>query len=442
MSTSLTKRLGAAALAAMTAVSLTACAGGSTNGSNDGDKNGGNASGDENKIVFWSNHPGSSRDLEVEMINEFEKQNPDLHVELVDGGANYEELAQKFNAALAGSDLPDVIVASDVTWFNFALNDATTPLDDLWKSENINSDSYVDTLRDDYKYGDKHYGVPYSRSTNLMYWNTDDLKAAGLPTDRGPQTWQEFADWADKLKAKTGHAALVIPDGSSYLDWYFQGMVWAFGGAYSDEWKPTFSDPKTIEAAKFLQDQVKKGNIEIGTDPTVTFGNGNASALLESTGSLGGLTKSATIPFITTYLPGPGPSAATGGAGLAVPNGISDARKKNAVKFIDFITNTENTIKFSQATGYMPVRKDALDNADERKFLDENPNAETAIKQLNENTKPQDYARVFVPGGGKRIGGALDKITVGNQDVEQVFADLDKETQQVIDRDITPKLNK
>lgn len=442
MSTSLTKRLSAAALAAMTAVSLTACAGGSTNGSNDGDKNGGNASGDENKIVFWSNHPGSSRDLEVEMINEFEKQNPDLHVELVDGGANYEELAQKFNAALAGSDLPDVIVASDVTWFNFALNDATTPLDDLWKSENINSDSYVDTLRDDYKYGDKHYGVPYSRSTNLMYWNTDDLKAAGLPTDRGPQTWQEFADWADKLKAKTGHAVLVIPDGSSYLDWYFQGMVWAFGGAYSDEWKPTFSDPKTIEAAKFLQDQVKKGNIEIGTDPTVTFGNGNASALLESTGSLGGLTKSATIPFITTYLPGPGPSAATGGAGLAVPNGISDARKKNAVKFIDFMTNTENTIKFSQATGYMPVRKDALDNADERKFLDDNPNAETAIKQLNENTKPQDYARVFVPGGGKRIGGALDKITVGNQDVEQVFADLDKETQQVIDRDITPKLNK
>ena len=442
MSTSLTKRLSAAALAAMTAVSLTACAGGSTNGNNDGDKNGGNASGDENKIVFWSNHPGSSRDLEVEMINEFEKQNPDLHVELVDGGANYEELAQKFNAALAGSDLPDVIVASDVTWFNFALNDATTPLDDLWKSENINSDSYVDTLRDDYKYGDKHYGVPYSRSTNLMYWNTDDLKAAGLPTDRGPQTWQEFADWADKLKAKTGHAALVIPDGSSYLDWYFQGMVWAFGGAYSDEWKPTFSDPKTIEAAKFLQDQVKKGNIEIGTDPTVTFGNGNASALLESTGSLGGLTKSATIPFITTYLPGPGPSAATGGAGLAVPNGISDARKKNAVKFIDFMTNTENTIKFSQATGYMPVRKDALDNADERKFLDDNPNAETAIKQLNENTKPQDYARVFVPGGGKRIGGALDKITVGNQDVEQVFADLDKETQQVIDRDITPKLNK
>ncbi len=440
----LRKRIAAAGLATITALSLTACAGGSTTGGNDssstGDSNA--SSGDDNKIIFWSNHPGSSKDVELEMIEAFEKENPDLDVELVDGGASYEELAQKFNAALAGSNLPDVIVASDVTWFNFALNGATTPLDDLWEQENINYQSYVDTLREDYAYEGKHYGVPYSRSTNLMYWNTDDLAKAGLPTDRGPKTWEEFDEWATKLKDTTGNAALVIPDGSNYLDWYFQGMVWAFGGGYSKEWEPTFSDPKTVEAGKFLQDQVKKGHIEIATDPTVAFGNGKASGLLESTGSLGGLTDSATVPFITTYLPGPGPSAATGGAGLAIPNGISDARKANAVKFIDFITNTQNTIKFTQKTGYMPVRKDALDDPEEKKYLEENPNAETAIKQLNENTKPQDYARVFVPGGGKRIGGALDKITVGGQDVEKVFADLDKETQQVVDRDITPNLNK
>ncbi|AQQ16269.1 sn-glycerol-3-phosphate-binding periplasmic protein UgpB precursor [Corynebacterium glaucum] len=439
-SNSLRKRIGAATVAALTAVTLTACAGGSTTGGDNAGNGGGNAGGDENKIVFWSNHPGSSRDLELELIAAFEEENPDLTVELVTAGSSYEELAQKFNAALAGSDLPDVIVASDVTWFNFALNEATTPLDELWEKEGLDPDSYVDTLREDYEYNGKHYGAPYSRSTNLMYWNTDDLAAAGLPADRGPETWEEFDEWAAKLKEQTGNPALVIPDGSNYLDWYFQGMVWAFGGAYSNEWEPSFSDPKTLEAAKFLQDQVNKGHIEISTDPTVAFGNGNASSLLQSTGSLAGLTDSATIPFITTYLPGPGPSAATGGAGLAIPNGISDTRKSNAIKFVDFITNTENTIMFSQKTGYMPVRKDALEDPEERTFLDENPNAETAIKQLNENTKPQDYARVFVPGGGKRIGGALDKITNGGQDVEKVFADLDKETQQVIDRDITPNL--
>ena len=164
-----TKRFAALGAALLTTITLTACAGGSTTASND--SNGGSESaesGDANTITFWSNHPGSSKDMEEELIAAFEEENPDLKVKLVTAGSNYEEVAQRFNAALAGGDLPDVVIASDVTWFNFALNDATTPLDELWEMNNIDADSYVDTLREDYTYNDKHYGVPYSRSTNLM----------------------------------------------------------------------------------------------------------------------------------------------------------------------------------------------------------------------------------------------------------------------------------
>ncbi|NLE96578.1 MAG: ABC transporter substrate-binding protein [Propionibacterium sp.] len=392
-------------------------------------------------IQFWSNHPGSSKDLEQAIIDDWNAANPDTPAVLVDGGANYEELGQKFNAALAGGDLPDVIVASDVTWFNFALNEATTPLDELWVEAGVDSDSIVDTLREDYAFNGQHYGMPYSRSTCLMYFNTDVLAAAGLPTDRGPESWQEFAEWAPALvSANEGKPALVIPDGTSYLDWYFQGMIWTFGGAYSREWEPTFMEDASIEAAEFLKEQVAKNHIAIAKDAANTFGLGNVSGLLQSTGSLGGLTESSQVPFITTYLPGPAPGCATGGAGIAVPNGISDERKVNAVKFMDFFTNTQNTITFTQATGYMPVRKDALEHPDEVAYLEENPNALTAIEQLNENTAPQDYARVFVPGGGSRIGGALDRITIGQEDVMTVFQNLQDETQRTIDRDIEPFL--
>ncbi|WHF20971.1 extracellular solute-binding protein [Kocuria rhizophila] len=83
--------------------------------------------------------------------------------ELIDGGADYEEVAQKVNAALAGGDLPDVF-ASDVNWFsNFALNEAVTPLDDLWRRPD-DSSTYVDTLREDYNFNHKHYCAPYARS--------------------------------------------------------------------------------------------------------------------------------------------------------------------------------------------------------------------------------------------------------------------------------------
>ena len=95
---------------------LAACAGG-----------GSGSQGDEGTgtIQFWSNHPGSSKDLEQAMIDAWNKANPDSPAELVTAGSSYEELAQKFNAALSGGDLPDIIVASDVTWFNFALNGQT-----------------------------------------------------------------------------------------------------------------------------------------------------------------------------------------------------------------------------------------------------------------------------------------------------------------------------
>lgn len=392
-------------------------------------------------LQFWSNHPGSSKEFEQKIIDAWVAEHPDIPVQLVDAGANYEELGQKFNAALSGGELPDVIVASDVTWFNFALNENTTPLDDLWKEAGVDPDSIVDTLREDYAFNGKHYGMPYSRSTCLMYFNTDALTKAGLPTDRGPRTWAEFAEWAPKLvAANDGKPALVIPDGTSYLDWYFQGMIWTFGGHYSNEWEPTFTADGSIAAGEFLKEQVAKKHIMITKDAANTFGLGNVSGLLQSTGQIGGLTKSAQVPFVTTYLPGPKPGCPTGGAGLAVPAGISDERKLNAVKFIDFFTNTKNTVMFSQATGYMPVRKDALDDPDEQAFLQAHPNSATALKQLNENTAPQDYARVFVPGGGQRIGGGLDKITIGQEDVKTVFQSLQDETQKVIDRDIKPLL--
>lgn len=416
---------------ALAAATVTSCAG---TGSAPAQK------GEEGVIKFWSNHPGKSKEIEQKFIDAFVAANPGTKVELIDGGASYEELAQKFNAALTGGDLPDVLVASDVTWFNFALNKAITPLDDLWKSEGIKSDDYVDTLRDDYLFNGKHYAMPYSRSTCLMYYNKDMWAKAGLG-EEGPKTWKEFDEFATKLKSADPNVApLGIPSGTNYLDWYFQGMIWTFGGNYSKQWDPKFTTPESLEAGKFLQSQVKEGKIKISKDPVNEFATGLSAGLLESTGSLGGLKKTAKVNFGTAYLPGPKPGCPTGGAGLAIPANISDERKKLALKFIEFMTNPANTSTFTQSTGYMPVRKSALEDPSEKKYLESEPRAMTAIKQLNENTAPQDYARVFVQGGGKRIGEGLDKITTGGEDVQKVFQGLAEETAKVIERDIKPKL--
>jgi sn-glycerol 3-phosphate transport system substrate-binding protein len=374
--------------AAVSAVTLGACAG---TGGSGGDA----AEGEPGTINFWSNHPGLSKDIEIKLGNDFAAANSGTKVNVIDAGANYEEVAQKFNAALSGGELPDVLVISDVTWFNLALNEAITPLDSMFSAAGVQTEDYVDSLFADYKFKDQHFALPYARSTPLFYYNKSIWKAAGLP-DRGPSTWQEFAEWGTKLESQGSKGALAISDGTDYLDWYFQGMIWSFGGSYSQEWKPTFTEPKSTKTAKF--------------------------------------------EFGTAFLPGPKGvlSCPTGGGGLAIPAGISDERKELALKFINFITSTENTVTFSQGTGYMPARKSALKDPKEVAYLKANPNAKTAVEQLP-FTKSQDYARVFVPGGGLRIGAGLDRIARG-EDVEKVFGELSTETQKVTDRDITPKL--
>ena len=74
---------------------LTACAG--TSSTSSSSSSGG---GDASTITFWSSHPGSSKDIENELISRFQTANPDLTVQMVDGGKNYEEIAQKMGCPI------------------------------------------------------------------------------------------------------------------------------------------------------------------------------------------------------------------------------------------------------------------------------------------------------------------------------------------------------
>lgn len=423
------------AVLGVAALTLSGCAGmGGSSGDDSASADG------KTTIEFWSNHPGNSKPIEQEIIKEFEKANPDIKVKLVDAGQNYEEVAQKVNSALSGSQVPDLTVVSDVTWFNFALNDQLAPLDELLDKVNGDPKDYVPNLYDEYVYQDKHRAVPFARSTPLFYYNKDMWAKAGLP-DRGPKTWDEWnKDFAPKLKKSlpSGVVPMIVPDGTNYLDWYFQGMAWSMGGAYSKDWTMTMTSPETIKAGEFLQNQFKDGYFKKVKEATAPFVAGQSAAILESTGSLSAVSKDGKIKVGTSFLPTPEgtPGCPTGGSGVAILE--KSKHKEAAAKFLAFLTNAKNTVKFSQATGYMPVRTSAINLPEEQEYLKKDPNFKTAVDQLP-LTKKQDAGRVFVSGGGMKIGAALDKVANGD-DVKSTFEQVNKELQALIDKDIKPKL--
>ena len=400
-------------------------------------------SGDSNTLTWWSSHPGKSKPVEEELIKRFQKENPDIKVNLIDAGKNYEECAQKFNAALSGNDLPDIILLSDVWWFNFALNEQITPMEEVIDKAGVDPSTYIDSLYEDYNMDGKHYAFPYARSTPLFYYNRELWSKAGLP-DRGPESWDEMDEWGKKLQPmlEGNQKAHGWGNAVDYLAWTFEGPNWTKGGSYSDKWDLTFTKPETIKAVEWLKSTVQNDGYAVVSQSIANdFASGLVASCIASTGDLGGIASSASFDYGTAPLPNPTGKGGcpTGGAGLAIPARIPDDRKVNAAKFIDFITNIQNTTYWSREVGYMPVRKDAQNDPDEKKFLDENPNYMTAIEQLP-HTRSQDYARVFIPGADREIGGAFESILINNDDVTSTMQRLQDKVQQSFDSQIKPKL--
>ena len=393
-------------------------------------------------IDFWSNHPGKSQDVEKASIEKFHAKYPDIRVNLVTAGANYEEIAQKFQTSQAAkSGLPGVVVLSDVWWFRYFTNGSIIPVDALVKQLDIKLDDFRQSLVDDYKYNDKQWALPYGRSTPLFYYNKDHFQAAGLP-DRAPKTWQEFGEWAPKLKASSGaQYAYIYPALAGYAGWTLQNNLWGWGGSWSKEWEITCDSPEAVEALQWAQDSIyKNGWAGVSSKEAADdFSAGLTSSTISSTGSLLGVLKSAPFNVGVGFLPG-GPKAETnvcptGGAGLGIPSGISKEEQLAAGTFLKFMTEPENSAAFSAATGYMPTRE----SADMKAVLAQTPQIQTAVDQLAV-TRVQDNARVFLPGADQELAKAAAAILTQQADVKATMASLKKTLEGIYEKDVKPKL--
>ena len=381
-------------------------------------------------VTLWSSFTGKNSETETELVKRFNESQGDVVLDYQFQGS-YEETAQKLTAALQARTGPDVSLLSDVWWFKFYLNNALLPLDDLLAAANVDTADYQDSLINEGVRQGKHFWVPFARSTPLFYYNKEKWATAGLP-DRGPETWDEFMEWAPKLVEMDGSEmkvpAFVHPDGASYIAWLFQGVAWQFGGSYSDpDFTMRMTDEKTLAAGNFYRDTVHTHKWARPTkDMPTDFINGLTAAAMMSTGSMGGIKANATFEFGTAFLPKKEFfGCPTGGAGLAILSATPAEKQAGAMEYIAYASNVENTVFWAQNTGYMPVRKSALESAEMLAYFEAFPQFKTAVDQLA-LTKAQDSARVWVPNGDQIIGKGLERITVQAEEVAVAFGDVQK----------------
>lgn len=370
------------------------------------------------ELIFWHAFPsGPNGEAQTKLIDDFNALDNGITVTAT-AYTNYAEVANAVLTGLDSGDIPQVATLSDVWWFSFYLRQAIVELSPFVE----NPDDYISSLYADYQRNGGQWGVPFARSTPILYYNTDAFEAAGVDP-AALEKWSDFAQVAGDLVDK-GNVTYSFGYGNntSYGAWTMHGPIWAFGGRYSDEdFNIMINQPEAVACGEFMRDMVQSHQAGCVDDTAAEFIAGTLASTIASTGSLGNITTNAQVNFKTAKLPAEIKfGCPTGGTGLSMIAGASDEQQAAAATFMNFCTNTENASYWSQYTGYMPVRTSAIESDDYKAFLAEHPNNQVAIDQLP-LTQSQDTARAFIPNGDAEIGNAWTEILVNNKSAQEAF---------------------
>ena len=380
-------------------------------------------------ITFWHGFTGARGETLQKLVDQFNAMKTGVTVTAQAYGS-YEEVAQNLTRSLLDKTNPDIVTLSEALWFRFYLAGQIQPLDDLMTSTGFDTADLIPAFLAEGQRVGHTYWLPFSRSTPLVYYNRGMLRDAGL--DAFPSSWQEFVEIAPKLVDTDKQVyAIAQSTTANLVAWAFQGVAWAFGGAYSDAaLNILINQGGTIDAGRMYLQSIQDGWGYTTEQNGQDLGNGFAAATIASTGVLNDTATIAAangIDLGTAFLPAAqpgGPQACpTGGSGFFIVNNLPAERQQAAFAFLTWAIAAEQTTFWAQNTGYMPVRTSAIQSEAMQQFFIQNPNFKTAVDQLP-NARQSDTARTWTPGGDKIIADGVSTILVNKTDPQQAFDDV------------------
>src|SRR5699024_6979751 len=107
----------------------------------------------------------------------------------------------------------------------------------------------------------KVWGIPFQRSTIVMYYNKELFKDAGLDPDVAPKTWDEMVEVASKLRTDDRYGLMIPSTGYPY--WMFQALALQNGQQLMNEdgTEVYLNTPASVEALAFFRDLAEKHDV-------------------------------------------------------------------------------------------------------------------------------------------------------------------------------------
>ena len=328
------------------------------------------------------------------LVAGFEKENPNVKVNAVYAG-NYDDTRIRALAAHKAGQPAQLSVLFSIDLYELLEQDLIVPFEDMAKSDADKAwlKSFYPALMTNGTYKDKTYGIPFQRSTIVLYWNKAAFKDAGLDPEKPPTNWNEMRDMAAKLVKKDGgnvsRWGVMVPS-TGYPYWMFQAFARQNGQDLMspDGTRTNFTHPDVVNALQYWVDLGRKhtvmpaGTVEWGT-LRQNFIEGKTAMMWHTTGNLTAVKDSAKFPFGVAMLPASKqPGSPTGGGNWYVFKKSTPQEREAAFQFIKWITAPERAADWSIATGYVAVSPAAYETPKLKSYVSEFPPAAVARDQF------------------------------------------------------------
>jgi len=330
-----------------------------------------------------------------QMSADFEKENPGIKVKPVYAGTYQETLVKAITAQKAGTP-PTTAILLSTDMYTLIDEDAITPFEEI----NAGADdaawrkAFYPAFMANSQTGGKTWGIPFQRSTIVLYWNKELFKEAGLDPNKAPANWKEMLEYAQKLTKKDASGNVTqwgvqIPS-SGFPYWLFQGLTTPNGVELMNAagTETYFDKPEVVEALQYWVDLGRKhkvmpaGVIEWGTTPKDFFEK-KIAMMWTTTGNLTNVKNNAKFDFGVAMLPASKKRGSpTGGGNFYVFKKATKEQQVAAAKFAKFMTTPERAAQWGMDTGYVAVRPDAWATPKMTEYVKGFPVASVARDQL------------------------------------------------------------
>lgn len=385
----------------------------------------------DTEILWWHSMSGALGDWVNDVAKDYNSQQKGHKIVPVFKGS-YDESMTAAVAAFRAGNAPHILQVFEVgTATMMAAKGVTVPVETIMRDNGyrFDPDSYVPAVAGYYTApSGQMLSFPFNSSTTVFWVNLDAFKAAGLPTNKLPQTWPEVTQAAQKLKA-SGHKCPLTTAWQgwtqleSFSTWHNVEMATQGNGMKGLNARLVLNSPLHVRHIDNLGNMAQQGLFVYkgrGSAAGAPFESGECAMSINSSAAYAGIKKNAKFLFAVGTLPyypdvpGAPQNTVIGGASLWVMSGKKAEDYKAVASFFNYLSDPKVQAANHQRTGYLPVTMAAFKLTESAGFYKQNPGTDVSVNQMIRKTT--DKSR------GIRLGNYVQIRAIEDEELEQVWA--------------------